>query len=276
VSEADDWQGWQLGGSVPDAYEKYLVPAIFVPWATRLVELAGLSAPGTNGEAQLRVLDVACGTGIVARLAAAALGTTGNVTGLDLNAGMLAVAAREAPDITWQVGDAEQLPFEDDFFDFLFCQFSLQFFPDRHRALTGFKRVLRPGGRFLLSLPCDIDYWPGANALAASLQQHVGSEAAAIIRAPFSFGDTEALRAVIVDSGFTAVALEVVDLDLHFPSAEAFVQRQIAASPLAGPIGELDEKTRTAVVADAVAGMQSCVTDDGLVLRMRAHVGSCS
>lgn len=259
------WQGWQLAGSIPEAYEEYLVPAIFVPWGNRLVELAGLR----GGES---VLDVACGTGIVARLAAAALGNAKQVIGLDLNPGMLAVAADNEAGIEWREGSAEDLPFEDGKFAALFCQFSLQFFQDRVKALAEFYRVLAPGGRFLLSLPCAIEHWPGANALATSLQQHVGGDAAAIIRAPFSLNDIGTLRGLIETAGFSEIEIEAVDQGLHFLSAEVFIQQQIAASPLAGPVSELDDTTRGALVADAALGMRDYEGSDGLMLNMRAHV----
>jgi SAM-dependent methyltransferase len=121
------WQGWQLAGCLPENYERHLVPALFGPWAAQLVELA---APGP-GE---RVLDVACGTGIVARRAAALVQPGGAVAGLDSNRGMLevarAAAAEVRPVIDWRAGDAADLPFPDGVFEVVLCQQGLQFFPE--------------------------------------------------------------------------------------------------------------------------------------------------
>src|SRR5437588_417004 len=122
---------WQVAGSAPEVYERELVPAVFGAWAPLLVELAH---PG-SGE---RVIDVACGTGIVARIAAARVGPTGAVVGVDLNPGMMSVArsavltgSRSAAPLRWQEANADKLPFPDRSFDIAYCQLGLQFFADR-------------------------------------------------------------------------------------------------------------------------------------------------
>src|SRR5262249_1850701 len=149
----------------------FLVPTIFRPWAEALLTLAALQ-PGE------RILDVACGTGVVARLAAVQVGPTGQVRGVDLNPGMLAVA-RSVPAptgavITWQEGTATALPLEDAAFDVVLCQQGLQFFPDRVAALQEMHRVLVPGGRLALSVWGPIASSPGFAVLAEALARHVG------------------------------------------------------------------------------------------------------
>jgi ubiquinone/menaquinone biosynthesis C-methylase UbiE len=138
---------WQFVGSVPENYERYLVPNIFRPWAEDLVEIAALR-PGE------RVLDIACETGIVARTAARKLGGSGSVVGLDLSAPMLAAAraaaAAESVAVEWWEGSAVNLPLGDAAFEVVFCQQGLQFFPDRVSALREIYRVLTPGGRLVL------------------------------------------------------------------------------------------------------------------------------
>jgi ubiquinone/menaquinone biosynthesis C-methylase UbiE len=136
---------WQVAGSAPDVYERELVPAVFGPWAPVLIELAGLK-PG------YRVIDVACGSGIVARLAAARVGPSGAVSGVDLNSGMLNVArslktSDDAASVKWQAASADNLPFPDGSFDVAFCQLGLQFFADRPAALREMRRVLSTKGR---------------------------------------------------------------------------------------------------------------------------------
>ena len=132
-----DHEHWQLDGSAPELYERYLVPAITRIWASDLIDRAG-PKPGKS------LLDVACGTGVVARLAAERM-RTGRVVGLDLNEGMLAVA-RSVPitgaPIEWREGSALSLPFENRSFDLVLCQLGVQFFPDRSLALREMKRVL--------------------------------------------------------------------------------------------------------------------------------------
>ncbi|HSO54831.1 MAG TPA: methyltransferase domain-containing protein, partial [Actinomycetes bacterium] len=156
-------QQWQVAGNAALAYEAHLVPAIFAAWAPRLLG----SANPAVGE---RVLDVACGTGVVARLAAERVGPGGRVAGLDLNPGMLAVARGLPPmpgaPITWQEANAVALPFPEATFDVVLCQQGLQFFPDRPAALREMHRVLAPGGRLALSVYSAIAHNPATQALA--------------------------------------------------------------------------------------------------------------
>src|SRR5580700_9755760 len=163
---------WQLEGTAAaELFERYLVPAITAKWAEDLMD----RAQPREGEA---VLDIACGTGIVARLAAKRIGR-GLVTGLDLNTGMLAVA-RSAPTegaaITWIEGSALDLPFLADSFDVVFCQLGLQFFPDQRKALDEMCRVLKGGGRAALSVFSRIERTPGAKAFVLALDDVIQRE----------------------------------------------------------------------------------------------------
>jgi ubiquinone/menaquinone biosynthesis C-methylase UbiE len=133
----------------PENYERYFVPAIGAPLARDLLGVAALR-PGE------RVLDVGCGTGIVARLASEQVGSTGSVTGVDVNPGMVAVARSTTPanrSIKWREASAEDMPLPDESFDVVLCQLSLQFMADRLGALQEMRRVLVPGGRLILNLP---------------------------------------------------------------------------------------------------------------------------
>jgi ubiquinone/menaquinone biosynthesis C-methylase UbiE len=137
-------------------------------WAQALVQLA---AP-EEGD---RVLDVACGTGAVARYAAALVGGTGRVVGLDLNAGMLAVAremhSAEGISITWQEGNATALPFPNASFDVVCCHQGLQFFPDRSAALQEMFRNLAPAGRLALGVWRGLQHQPFYSALTEALER---------------------------------------------------------------------------------------------------------
>jgi ubiquinone/menaquinone biosynthesis C-methylase UbiE len=115
---------WQVAGNAAEIYEEYLVPAIFEPWARNLLDRAA-PRPGE------RVLDVACGSGIVARLAAEQVGAAGTVVGVDINPGMIAVARKNAgaAGVEWKEGNATALPLPDGSFDLVTCQQGLQFFP---------------------------------------------------------------------------------------------------------------------------------------------------
>jgi len=158
---ADQGQ-WQIAGNSSETYQHALVPAVFAPWAPLVVALAD-PRPGD------RVLDIACGTGVVTRLAAQQVGRTGKVTGLDLNPGMLAFAASLTPSdpptnapITWREASATNMPLPDAAYDIAYCQLGLQFFPDRPAAMREMYRVLVPGGRLGLMV------WQVSNTLLGS------------------------------------------------------------------------------------------------------------
>jgi SAM-dependent methyltransferase len=242
---------WQVAGSAPENYERHLVPAIFGPFAADLVEVAALR----SGE---RVLDVACGPGVVARLATEVVGATGRVVGVDLNAGMLAVArtlpASAGAPVEWREGDAAALPLPDGAFDVVLCQQGLQFFPDRPAALREMRRVLSPTGRLALSTWQEIGRSPGFAALAEALARHVPA-AVATIRGPFALSKADELRALVAGAGFRDVAIRPLARTLRFPSAEEFVRRYVAGSPLAGPVGQADDAARAALLRDVAAAL---------------------
>lgn len=263
---------WQVSGNAAETYQQSLVPAVFASWAPFVVALADLR----SGES---VLDVACGTGVVARLAAKQVGRMGNVTGLDLNPGMLAVAASltasdpstNAP-ITWLEASATTMPLSDRAFDVVYCQLGLQFFPDRPAALREMHRVLVAGGRLGLMVWQDIQYSPGFSALAAALARHVSADAAGIMRAPFALANAEQLRAMIAEQGFRDVAIESVEGSVRFPSVPRFVQDYVRGSPLAAHVAKISDEARAALVNEVESALVSHVAGDGLKFPIKAHL----
>ena len=179
------------------AYERYLVPLFFAPGAQFLIELAALK----GGE---QVLDVACGTGIVARTVAQRVGNHGTVIGLDLNEDMLEVAHTTSSNIQshieWRKGDVKEIPFQDSSFNVVFCQQGLQFFPDKLAALPEIQRVLKVNCRFALSAMRPIKHNPSYAILAEALERHVGTDAGVMMRSPFISLNTEELRDLILSS----------------------------------------------------------------------------
>jgi SAM-dependent methyltransferase len=164
------------------SYHELLVPALMEEWAPRVADAAAIR-PGD------RVLDVACGTGVLARAAASRAGPAGAVTGLDLSAGMLAVAARISPGLRWQQGTAEALPFPDQSFDAVISQFGLMFFPDRVGALREMMRVLVPGGRLAVGVWGSLADTPAYAAEVALVDRLAGAAAAEALRWPFVLGE---------------------------------------------------------------------------------------
>jgi ubiquinone/menaquinone biosynthesis C-methylase UbiE len=206
-----DQEHWQLDGSAPELYERYLVPAITSIWAADLID----RAKPRPGEA---VLDIACGTGVVARLAAEQIGS-GRVVGLDFNPGMLA-AARSALNtgvsIEWVEGSALNLPFPDNSFDLVLCQLGLQFFPDRPLALREMRRVLAAPGRIVLSVYSAIERTPAAYAFVTALDQRLGNQASKIKRAEHIFLQADDVRRLMTKEGFEQV--QVTGHEAHYLS----------------------------------------------------------
>lgn len=238
-----DHHHWQLHRSAPELYQRYLVPAITTKWAEDLVSRTQPRA----GEA---VLDIACGTGVVARLAAKRM-ARGHVIGLDLNKGMLRVARTlpsEGVPIDWVEGSALDLPFPEGRFDLVLCQLGLQFFPDQKRALREMHRVLSPAGRVALSVYSPIERTPGTNAFALALDRVLGPDASKIKRGEHSFNAPGELHQLLTDAGFAEVEVQTVVQKLVFPSVPDYVRFQLLATPLATLLSDHDEADRQAAI----------------------------
>lgn len=218
----------QLTGDAAEVYEAFFVPALFAAWAPQVCEAAGVAAGR-------RALDVACGTGVVAREAAR---RGADVVGLDRNAGMLAVARRLGPRIAWRAGLAEKIPFADDSFDAVTCQFGLMFFEDRAQALAEMMRVLRPGGRLVATVWDSLERTPGYRAMAGLLQRLFGDETAALLRAPFVLGEAAELRGLLKSAGIPNPATETRPGEARFPSLEAWVRTDVKGWTLADAIDD--------------------------------------
>lgn len=256
--------GWQLQERGPAAYEQYLVPGMFSPWADRLIERAAVS--GTD-----RVLDVGCGTGIVAREAEKHT-TDGGVVGLDLNEAMLAEAAAIAPSIEWEQGDATDLPFEDGRFDIVLCQQALQFIEHPGEAFGEMHRVLAPGGRMVATVWRPIAHHPSYVELANALEHHVGEQAATMMRSPFPEWGLDDLRQFAESGGFEEITITIAVGSMRYPSVAEFVRREAASSPLADHLASLDRAVRDALVTDVRDGLERYIDDDGIIFPMETSV----
>lgn len=195
-------------------YERRLVPCVFQPFARQVV----LQAPAGAGDT---VLDVGCGTGVLAREYASAAGTGAHITGLDANPGMLAVAKRLAPEITWKPGDAAALPISDGAFDRVSSQFALMLFEDRTKALREMWRVLAPGGALAVVVFAGLDKNSTYRQIADIYESHAGPETAAALRFPFSLGGSQELPDLCGAAGIGPVVLRTLSVRAVFPAASA-------------------------------------------------------
>jgi ubiquinone/menaquinone biosynthesis C-methylase UbiE len=260
--------GGTYGGSVPENYERAFVPAIGAPLADDLIRTAALR-PGE------RVLDVACGTGIVARLATQPVGAAGTVAGLDINPGMLEVARSTTPPgvaIDWHEAGAEAMPLPDASFDAVLCQMGLQFVPDKHAALSEMRRVLAPGGRLILNVP-----GPTPRLfviMGEALARHVGGEAVGFVNQVFSLHDTAEIQNLISGAGFRDVSVQSNTKSLRLPAPEEFLWQYVHSTPLADAVAQVNEEGRASLERDVVTKWQEFVKDRTLVLQVRMVVAT--
>lgn len=267
-----DADRWQASGNAPEIYEKYLVPAIFGPWAPTLLKLVS-PKPGE------RVLDLACGTGIVARHAAGLVGPTGRVVGLDINAGMLTVA-RSIPSqtgrIEWKEADALSTPFPDGSFDIVTCQLGLQFFPDRAKGVREMKRVLSPYGRLAILVWRPIRYSPGFEALEHALERHAGPKAAEWMRTPFSLGSNQELRSLLQEVGFVDTTIKIGIGTVRFQSVDQFVSLYTKGTPLSALVSHMDEQEYSSMVESVRSALASYIDDEGLAFPIEGHLAAAT
>jgi SAM-dependent methyltransferase len=255
-------------GSAPESYERYFVPAIGAPLGADLVEAATLNPDE-------RVLDVACGTGIVARLAADRIGSGGLVAGLDVNPGMLSVARLVTPrsaGIDWHEASAEAMPLQDEMFDAVVCQMGLQFFSDRIAALREMHRVLVPGGRMILST---VGPMPDLFAILAEvLTRHERPEIAAFVHQVFSLHDAGHLEDLGRAAGLSALSVRRGVRALKLPAPTEFLWQYVHSTPLAVAMAQLDGRARAAIESDVVPQWEAFAGDGGLVLDLGVLVAT--
>ncbi len=221
----------QVTRTAADVYEEFFVPALFLPWAGHVATAAAI-APGES------VLDVACGTGVLAREALKRVQPEGLVTGIDRNEGMLAAAKRASPEIDWELGVVEAMPFSDNKFDAVVSQFGLMFFDDRIAALTEMWRVLRPGGRLAVAVWDALERTPGYADMTALLQRLFGDQAADALRAPYVLGDPDALLSLFEEAAIVGAQIQTLDGVARFPSIEAWVHTDVKGWTLADMIND--------------------------------------
>ena len=256
-------EAWQVSGDAAVVYEQEFVPALFGQWAPAVAEAAAIS-PGD------RVLDVACGTGVLAREAAERTGAEGRVTGLDLNDGMLAVARRIRPEIDWRQGDATALPFDAGSFDAVVCQFALMYLPDRLAALGEMWRVLAPGGRLAVAVWAPLERATAYCALADIARRRTNEEAAAMLGAPFVLGDEAELLSLFEAAGVAGAALTTHEGHGRFASIDEFVRAEVKGTPLDDL---LDDDAYAALASEARDGMtRFCDGDGKMAFPIEAHI----
>ncbi|MFE1601647.1 class I SAM-dependent methyltransferase [Methylobacterium sp. ID0610] len=264
---------WQMDASAPELYERYLVPAITSIWADDLL-----------GRIMLRrsdsVLDIACGTGVVVRLAEQR-GHVGRLVGIDVNKAMLGIARLKSAAIEWIEGSASELPFNTNSFDVVICQLGLQFFSDRRLALEEMVRVLKSGGRAGVSVYSAIEHTPVAHAFVQALDTFLGPGASRTKRAEHLSCDAQEVGSWLKQVGFDVVEIATVSKHITFPSILDYVRFQLTATPMAALLKDKDARERENLLAsiadDAASRLHPSMLAGGkLTFPQQAFVATAS
>jgi ubiquinone/menaquinone biosynthesis C-methylase UbiE len=250
-------------GATPAAnYQRFFVPPIGAPVADDLIGLAALQ-PGE------RVLDVACGTGVVTRLAAERVGAGGVVAGLDVNPGMLAVARSQTPpgvSIDWYEASAESMPLPDEAFDVVLCQLGLQFVPNKLAALREMRRVLDTDGRvFVLELGPKP---PLFAIMADALTRHLSPSAAFFVDVVFSLHDVDEIAELMRSAGLRKIDVQARPMTLRLPAPADFLWQYIYSTPLAEAVAQVDQTKRDAIEQDVRAQWQEFMVNGSMSLQV--------
>ena len=201
-------------------YEALFVPALFSAWTKHLVD-------GAQVREGSHVLDVACGTGVLARSALARVGATGRVVGADLAPGMLAAANEIEPRIDWVLCSAEALDVDDGAFDSVVSQFGMMFFEDRQKSGDEMYRALKPGGSLAIAVWRSVEHNPAYADIISVLEEQVGTAAADALRLPYCLGDAGVVAEVLESSGFTDIKIEAKTESANFPSSRQMVEAEL-------------------------------------------------
>ena len=252
-------------GPPPAVYERYFVPAIGRHFAEQAIA-------ATSPRAGERVLDVACGTGIAAGIAADRVGDPRLVAGVDGHPGMLAVAGAKHPDIDWHQANTEGLPFADASFDVVVCSLGLQFFADKIRALAEMGRVARPGGRIAITTvgPTPAPF----RVLRGVLAEHLGDHVAGFVDAVFAVDDTDHLGDLMRAAGLGHVTTSRLPLELVLDPPADFFWQYALGTPLAPHVTGLDDRRRADLEQEVVERWNPFATDDGVPVEVDIVLGT--
>ncbi len=254
--------GWQLSGDAPTSYTRF-GHKIMEPWTDDLI----LAANCRDGD---RVLDVACGAGLVANRINLVSRKLCSVTGIDLNEGMLSVA-RDNPQVEWRQGSAIELLFDTASFDVVLCQQGLQYFPDRTKAMEEMARVLVPGGRLALNVWGALERQPFHAALISAVGTFLGADARAAFDPAFSLNTAGELRQLATIAGLGNVRVRFEQRTLRYPVTGRLVAGFMGATPVTAQFMALPDDRRQVFVAHVVETLAGYVDDAGLAAPMENH-----
>jgi ubiquinone/menaquinone biosynthesis C-methylase UbiE len=255
-----------FAGSVPANYDKYLGPVLFEPYALDII---------SRIKDAKNVLELACGTGRVTRHLLNKIPADGRLTATDLNPDMIAVAKEivTSDKVEWRTADAQELPFDDNSFDHIICQFGVMFFPDKAKAMAEAYRLLQPGGTYIFNVWDDLQFNPRSMMIKTIMEDIMGNDAPDFLRkGPYSWFDKNEIRGLLQLTGFKKVELEVVYKTAYYEKAEDLISGFVKGSPLSAYLAEQTEELRNKIVSSLVEKVVSEFGETNLESPMQAIV----
>ncbi|HEV2878584.1 MAG TPA: methyltransferase domain-containing protein [Candidatus Eremiobacteraceae bacterium] len=255
------------GGSIPANYDRFLRPFLFEKFADNLVARL-------DSRPQMRVLELACGTGVVTERLARAVGADATLVATDLSQAMIDCARARLGDIgvAWQAADALQLPFADGSFDVALCQFGWMFFPDKNKAATEVRRVLARGGWLLFNVWESLARNEPVEIIQSTLDRMLGDEAPTFLHVPYGYNDEPAIARMLEAAGFSDIRIESVELSCTSPSAEAVARGFLEGTPAANEFASHDPSVFARVVAETTSALNQRFGDGTVQAKLHALV----
>jgi ubiquinone/menaquinone biosynthesis C-methylase UbiE len=256
-----------FAGSIPQLYDQYLGPLLFQPYADELARRAAELQPK-------RILETAAGTGIVTAALHRAC-PDAEIIATDLNQGMLDIASARLPSdrLVFAAADAQDLPFDDDGFDLVVCQFGIMFMPDKVQANAEAKRVLRPRGRYMLAIWDRLENNPATHASASAVAELYPEGASDFLkRAPFSYADPARIEHDLLEAGFNDIEFETVTLRSRLPSARHAALGLCQGTPMRLDIEAQGPDALDRATDAAETALKRFEGPDGLDAPMAAHI----
>lgn len=258
--------GFQLTADAAIIYEQQKVPAMFGP-------LADITLKAINLSADDEVIDIACGTGIVARKVSELIGTKSRIVGVDLNEPMIKTAKSLQDEYSqaceWHIADATSLPFDDNEFSLALCQQGIQFIPDKQGVINEAYRVIRPSGRFVLTV------WSGVAdfmlPIIKSIHQHVSFEAAEKAKEPFGY-DATTLVPLLKNAGFMDINVSLITVDRTIAATKQAIQNEIMGMPFAPLIKEKGDAVVDKIIQDALTGLAKHLQGQNFIIPQHTHL----
>lgn len=255
----------QVSAHAAKIYEEFYIPGLFAEWPPRIIDAAQI-VPGQ------RVLDVACGTGVLTQAVADRVGPSGSTAGVDINEGMLSIAREKQPAIEWRNVPAEDLPFDDLSFDSVVSQFGLMYFEDQQLALTEMMRVLKPGGSLAIAVWDKLENCPGYDIEEQLFIRVLGDEFAD--ESPYSLGDTQKLKQLFAGASISDIRIQTHTGTARFASIEEWIYTDVNGWTLDDAV-EGDDYDR--LLREAKKDLARFLTPEGTVaFATPAHIVTAS